>query len=84
MEKRGDKELQKEELYDIILPILSHIDILHSEHLKTNFKKAKFKLLSLRTDYKNSSMNNFVFFLQNLFFNKKQNFDFELKKIYMI
>ena len=84
MEKVGKEELTHTKLYNIIQPILSRLDILQPQKLTMNFKQATEKLVSLRNDYENNELNNFVFFLQHLFLDEKNKFDFNLFPIYQI
>ena len=72
----------KEELSYIIESILTHMNVLEIKTLKINFKKSVKKLSELTTNYENNDINNFIYFSKNLFIDSKNNFDYDVNKVY--
>ena len=82
MNTENTNDAIKEELSYIIESILTHMNVLEIKTLKINFKKSVKKLSELTTNYENNDINNFIYFSKNLFVDSKNNFDYDVNKVY--
>ena len=81
MEHSIEKEITRE-LILITKAILSHLNVLQLKDLKTNFEDSIKKLSKLTLESQNYNLNNFIYFIQNLFLDENGNFDFDPTYVY--
>ena len=80
MEEEFEINAQQQELIDIIISVVSALQI-HNKKSRISFKETIEKIRTFKVEDKNKELKHFVFLVKNLFLGKNESFDFDSSKL---